>query len=122
MLPGGPLPTEKADTVLRLGDPGDREEAAKLIRQRVGACTEDVWMGLTVARSLDQIHPLHLVLQAETMPTPNALTEFLASSGAATNQAGATPGQKYLEARRFGSQGFHVSLTPSVTVMSTSDR
>ena len=113
VLPGRPLPEEKADAVLRLGHPPAREEAAKLIRERVGACTEDVWIGLTVARSLDQIHPLHLVLQADTIPTPNALTEFL-SSGAATNQGGATPGQKYLQAKQFGSQGFHVSLTPSV--------
>jgi hypothetical protein len=113
VLRDGPLPTEETDLLLRLGDPADREAAAKLIRERVGACTEDGWMGLIIGRSLDQIHPLHLVLQAETMPTPNALTEFLASSGAAMNQAGATPGQKYLEARRFGSQGFHVSLTPS---------
>ena len=111
--PGGPLPAEKADAVLRLGDPVAREEAAKLICERVGACTEDVWIGLTVARSLDQIDPLHLVLQADTMPTTNALTEFL-SAGAATKQAGATPGQKYLQAKRFGSQGFHVSLTTLV--------
>jgi hypothetical protein len=113
VLPGGPLPAEKADAVLRLGDAGAREEAAKLIHERVGACTEDFWIGLAVAQPLDQIHPLHLVLQADTMPTPNALTEFL-SCGAATNQAGATPSQKYLQAERFGSQAFHVSLTPAV--------
>ena len=111
--PGGPLPAEKVDAILRLDDPGDREAAAKLIRERVGPCTGDVWIGLTVARSLDQIHPLHLVLQADTMPTPKALTEFL-SSGAVSNQYGATPGQKYLQAERFGSQGFHVSLTSLV--------
>jgi hypothetical protein len=113
VLPGGPLPAEKADAVLRFDQPAAREEVARLIHERVGACTEDVWMDLTVVRSLDQIHALHLVLQADTMPTPNALTEFL-SSGAATNGVWATPGQKYLQAERFGVQGFRVSLTPSV--------
>ena len=52
----------------------------------IGPCVEGAQSCVIVARPLDQIKPVHLVLQADTVPTPKALAEFLSPSPA-PNQA-----------------------------------
>ena len=76
----GPLPSEKADAVLRLDDPAAREQVATLLRESIGPCARDVWGGAVIARSAKQIKPIHLVLQADTVPSFSALAEFLPRS------------------------------------------
>ncbi len=76
----GPLPFGKADAVLRFDDPAAREQAAKLLRESIGPCAEGATSYGLVARPLDQINPVYLVLQADTVPTSKALDEFLSAS------------------------------------------
>jgi hypothetical protein len=72
----GPPSPGKADAVWRFDDPAAPEQAAKLLRERIGPCAESAQNCLIVARPLDQTNPVHLVLQADTVPTLKALTEF----------------------------------------------
>jgi hypothetical protein len=76
----GPLPSGKADAVLRFDDPAAREQAAKLLRESIGPCAEGATGCGLVARPLDQIKPAYLVLQADTVPTGKAIDEFLSAS------------------------------------------
>ena len=78
--PGAPLPAGKADTVLRFDDTAAREQAAKLLRENLGPCARGVWGGVILARLPDQIKPVQLVLQADTVPTAQALAEFFPGS------------------------------------------
>ena len=66
--------------MLRFDDPAAREQAAKLLRESTGPCAEGANSCGLVARPLDQINPVHLVLQADTIPTSKALDEFLSAS------------------------------------------
>ncbi|MCX6915120.1 MAG: hypothetical protein NT167_19090 [Verrucomicrobia bacterium] len=76
----GPLPPGKADAVLRFDDPAAREQAAKLLRERIGPSAEGATSYGLLARPFDQINPVHLVLQADAVPTSKALDEFLSAS------------------------------------------
>ncbi len=78
--PNEPLPPGKADAVLRFDDPAAREQAAKLLRESTGPCAEGATSYGLVARPSDQIKPIHLVLQADAVPTSKALDEFLSAS------------------------------------------
>ena len=66
--------------MLRFDDPAAPEQAAKLIRGSIGPCAEGAQNCLIAARPLDQIHPVYLVVQADTVPTAKALAEFLPRS------------------------------------------
>ena len=46
----------------------------------IGPCAEGVQDGMIIARPLDQINPVHLVLQADTVPIPKALADFFPRS------------------------------------------
>jgi hypothetical protein len=94
----GPLPPGKADAVLRFDDPAAREQAAKLLRERIGPCAEGATGFGLVARPLDQIDPVHLVLQADTVPTSKALDQFLSA------------GFSHFEVAPVGNNAFRVSL------------
>src|ERR1035441_3907814 len=59
----GPLPPGKADTVLRFEDSAAREQAAKLLDGIIGPRIEGATGCGLVAWSLDQIPPVHLVVQ-----------------------------------------------------------
>jgi hypothetical protein len=72
----GPLPPGKADAVLRFNDPATSEEAATFLRESIGPCVEGTQNNVITARPLDQIKPVRLVLQADTVPTAKALVEF----------------------------------------------
>jgi hypothetical protein len=72
----GSLPPGKADAVLPLYSPAAREQAARLLRESLGPCLSDPLAGVVVQRPLDQIKPLHLVLQADTVPNSKQLAEF----------------------------------------------
>jgi hypothetical protein len=111
--PDEPVPSAKSDAVLRFDDPAARDQAAQLVRERIGPCARDIWGNVVIARPLDEIHPLHLVLQVNTAPTLPALTEFLSPSER-PSQPGFTPGRGFLQVERVGSLGFDVSLEPSV--------
>src|ERR1039457_412884 len=78
--PDVPLPPGKPDAVLRFDDPAAREQAAKLLRESVGPCAEGATSCGLVARPLDQINTVHLVVQADTVPTTMALGDFLSPS------------------------------------------
>jgi len=98
----GPLPPGKADAVLRFDDPTAREQAAKLIRDCIGPCAEGAQDCRIVARPLDQINPVHLVLQADAVPPLKALVEFFSKSPV------------NLQVASVGSNSFGVSLKSPV--------
>ena len=100
--PGGSLPPRKLDAVLRFDDPAAREQAAKLLRESVGLCAEGTTSCGLVARSLDQINPVHLVVQADTVPTTMALGDFL------------SPRLSHFQVTPVGSNAFRISLKPRV--------
>ena len=106
-------PPGKADAVLRFDDPAAREQAAKLLRESIGPCAEGAQNCVVVARPLDQIHPVHLVVQADTVPTAKALAEFLSRSPAPHNAYNSSE-PNYFQVDPAGSNGFRVSLKPSV--------
>ena len=100
----GPLPPGKADAVLRFDDPASREQAAKLLRENIGPCAEGATGCGLVAWSLDQIPPVHLVVQTDTALTTKALDDFL------------SPSLSHFQVAPVGSNTFRVSLKPSVYV------
>jgi hypothetical protein len=99
--------------VLRYDDPAAREQAAKLLDGITGPRIEGARAELIIARSRDQIEPLHLVLQTETMPSVTALSEFLTHRPEPV-QVGAATRRSYWGVERVGTNGFHVLLKPSV--------
>lgn len=109
----GPLPPGKADAVLRFDDPAAREEAAKLIRGSIGPCAEGAQWYMIVSRPLAQIRPVHLVLQADTVPTAKALADFLPRSPVAHNLYNSSD-PNYFQVDPAGSNAFRVSLKSPV--------
>ena len=83
--------------------PAGREEAAKILTESLGPCVEGATSYVLTARPLDQIQPVHLVVQADTTPTAKALGEFLYWQAPAICRS-----------PRHGTKGFHVSLKNSV--------
>jgi hypothetical protein len=101
----GPLPPGKADAVFRFDDSASREQVAKLLRENIGPCAEGATGCGLVARPLDQITPLHLVVQTDTALTTKALDDFL------------SPSLSHFQVAPAGSNTFRVSLKPSVYVV-----
>jgi hypothetical protein len=66
-----------------------------------------------VARSLDQINPVHLVLQADIAPTAKALAEFLPRRPVPQDDYD-SPYPNYFQVDPAGSNAFRVSLKPPV--------
>ena len=97
-----PLPSGKADAVLRFDAPAGREEAAKILKESLGPCVEGATSYVLTARPPDQIHPVHLVVQADTTPTAKELGEFLYGNAS------------YLQIAPHGTNRFHVWLKNSV--------
>jgi hypothetical protein len=102
ITPEAPLPLERADAVLRFETRTGRAEAAKMLKQSLGPCVEGATGYVLVARPPDQIHPLHLVVQADTAPPAKELGEFLYANAS------------YLQIAPHGSNRFHVWLKNSV--------
>ena len=73
----GPLPPGKADAVLRFDEPAAREQAAKLLRERIGPCADGATGQGLVAQPVDQVKPAYLVVQADTVPNSKTLADFL---------------------------------------------
>lgn len=111
--PNGPLPSVKADAVLRFDDPAARERAAKLLRESIGPCVEGAQNCVLVPRLLDRTNPACLVLQADTVPITTALAEFLSLS-AEPNKVRTTLGLSQVRVATAGSNGFRVLLTAPV--------
>jgi hypothetical protein len=88
--------------VLRFDTPTSRAEAAKMLMQSLGPCAEGATSYVLTARPPDQIHPLHMVVQADTTPGAKELGEFLYASAS------------YLQIAPHGSNRFHVWLKNSV--------
>ncbi len=107
-----PLPPGNSGAVLRLNDPTAREQAAKLLDDIVGQRVQGAQGGAIVAGPLDQSHPAHLVLQADTVPSVTELTAILSHSPG-PNQGGAMPGPSYFQVERAGSNSFRVVLLSS---------
>jgi hypothetical protein len=72
-----PLPSEKPDAVLTFDTPAVREEAAKTLKASLGPSLEGPASCLLLARPVGQIHPAHLVVQADTVPATHLLAGFL---------------------------------------------
>jgi hypothetical protein len=114
ILSDGPLPTGKADVVLRFDDPAAREQAAKLLGEAIGPCVEGALTpNMLIARPLDQIKPVHLVLQADTVPTAKALAEFLPRRPM-PHKVYDSNDPDYFQVDPAGSNAFRVSLKPTV--------
>jgi hypothetical protein len=111
--PEAPLPSGKADAVLRFDDPAARAQAAKVLRERIGPCTDGVLNCVLFARPVARTNPVHLVLQANPVPTPTALSEFL-SLDSESGKAGTALGLGSVRLALAGSKGFRVFLTGSV--------
>jgi hypothetical protein len=77
---GGPLPSGKADAVLQFDDAAARTEAGRLLLQSLGPCLRAAWGDMVIARPLDQIKPLKLVLRFEKAPSLKEIEEFLPGS------------------------------------------
>jgi hypothetical protein len=111
--PNGPLPAGKAAAVFRLDDLAAREEAAKLLRESIGPCAEGAQYCVLVARSMDQTIPVHLVVQADTVPSTKTLADFLSLSPE-PNNGGTTLGLSHVQVTTAGSNRFRLLLTASV--------
>src|ERR1017187_9019990 len=109
----GPLPARKVDAVLKFDDPAAREQAAKLLDDIIGPSIEGARAELIVTRPRDQIKPQHLVVQADTQPSPKALAEFLTHSPG-PYQVGAVLRRGGWGIEPLGSNAFCLSLKPSV--------
>jgi len=109
----GPLPAGKADAVLRLDDPAASEQAAKLLREAIGPCVEGAQNNVIVARPLAQISPIHLVLQADNVPSAKALAEFLPGRPMPLKVYNSTD-PDYFQVNPAGSNAFRVSLKSPV--------
>ena len=114
--PDAPPGSEPADAVLRLDDPAAREQAEKLILDAIGPCVEGIGNNLVIARQRDQIKPVRLVLQAETAPDRQALTNFFPRSPLPKQPeiGGPSINVNYFDVGAAGSNAFHVSLKPRV--------
>ena len=108
-----PLPAKKGDAVLRLDDPTARKQVAILLRESIGPCAEGAQRCVIVVRPLDQINPVHLVVQADTVPTAKALAEFLPRRPVPPDDYD-SPYPNYFQVAPVGSNAFHVSLQPPV--------
>jgi hypothetical protein len=100
-----------AAAVLRFGEPSAREEAAKLIRGLVGPCAKDVWGEVTLARPVDQIKPIHLVLQAEKVLSASELAAFFPRSSVPDDGLKAT-GHNNIRITPAGTNAFRLFLQP----------
>jgi hypothetical protein len=111
-----PLPSGKADAVSRFDDPAAREQAAKLLRESTGPCAEGATGCGLVARPLDQIKPVHLVLQADTVPTSKALDAFLSASSRhfMVTQAGSNTFRVSFELRVYTAAEYLAMSQPAV--------
>jgi len=113
VLPNAPLPPGQADAVLRFDDPAAREQAAKLLREAIGPCVLGPRNNVLTAGPVDQIKPVHLVLQAETLPTTKAVAEFVPRTPVPRDLYNSSD-PYYFQVDPVGSNAFHVSLKASV--------
>src|SRR5512140_1291503 len=73
IAPNAPLPAGKADALLTFGAPAAREQAANILKEKLGPCVEGATAIIIVARPLDQIETAYFVVQAETPPAAKDL-------------------------------------------------
>ena len=106
------LDPAKADVVLRLGDPGARAQAKKLINDAVGPAASGPIDFTFVARPLTQIKPAHVFLLANKGPTANDVAELLPIDTIAPRSPWYS-GPNRLRVEIAGSNSFRVSLNPS---------
>ncbi len=104
-----PIDSQATDVVLRLDDPAAKEQAAKLLRESLGPCAVGARNCVLVARPLEQIKPLHLVLQAETTPTAKELAAFFVGNPL-TNSALNHPDVSYFRAEPVSSSACRLVL------------
>lgn len=112
-LPNEPTNSQPADAVLRFEDPAEPERVGKLLGQAIGRCAIGAKQCVLIAQPMKQFKPLHLVLQAERMPSANELDAFFPHNPL-TNLALAYSEVRYLQIERAGSNAFRVSLKEPV--------
>ena len=108
-----PLGSQAADPVLRFDDPSARAQAAKVLSEVLGPFVISPRAGVVVARALEQIKPLHLVLQADAVPAVKELAAFFPSNPV-TNLALAYSDTSYLQVGASGSNTFRILLKEPV--------
>jgi hypothetical protein len=104
--------SEPTDAVLRFDAPAAREQAAKLLSQAIGTGVIGAKACVLLARPLNQFKPLHLVLQADPVPTLKEITAFFPSNPL-TNLAHASD-SSYLQVQSSGGSAFRVYLKAPV--------
>ena len=101
----------KADAVLRFDEPGARTQAKKLIDDAVGPGATGSQDFTFVARPLNQIKPVHILLLADKAPTTNQVEELFPSDTIAPAALwNFYPNRKRLRVETSGSNAFRVSL------------
>ena len=101
--------SEHAGEVLRFEDPAAGDQAAKLLGDAIGPCLQGPTACVVVARHLDQIKPVHLVMEAEAAPSVGALRQFFTRSPASQAPPGSLIGDS-LQVAAAGSNLFRVRL------------
>jgi hypothetical protein len=113
IVSGAALDSQPAEAVLRFDDLSARERVAQLLRETLGPCVIGPRMCILLAQPLEQLKPLHLVLQAGTLPSVKELTAFFPGNPL-TNLALAYSALSYIRVDAAGSNSFRVSLKEPV--------
>ncbi|HEY5910824.1 MAG TPA: hypothetical protein VJA21_09500 [Verrucomicrobiae bacterium] len=113
IAPNAPRDSQPAGAMLRFDEPAGRQQAARLLGDAVGPGVMSARACVLLARPLDQIKPLRLVVEARQMPTLKELTDFFPANPL-TNSVHASSGARYLQIDPAGKHTFHVSLKKPV--------
>jgi hypothetical protein len=105
--------SQGAGGVLRFDDPAAADKASKLLRDSIGPCAIGARQCVLVAQRLEQFKPLHLVLQADKIPSVKELAAFFPSNPL-TNSAMAYSDVSYMQVEAAGNKTFSVSLKAPV--------
>ncbi len=105
--------SQPANTMLRFDDPTARERAAKLLGEAIGVCAIGAKGCVLVAQPLEQFKPLHLVLQADSVPAVKELTALFPTTPL-TNGALAHSDTTDFRVDPLGGDTFRVSIKEPV--------
>lgn len=102
--------SQPANALFRFDDPAAREQAAKLLEEALGQGV----MGAMGCVLIAQPKPLHLVLQADTVPTVKELTALFPRKPLTNSALALSDIISYLQVDPSGSNTFRVSLRAPV--------
>jgi hypothetical protein len=99
-------------TVLSFADPSAHDELTRLIDHAIGPCSIGGRGCVLLAQPLNQLEPLHLTLQADTIPSIKELSAFLPSNPLTNPVPG--PPVNYFQIVPVGSNTFRLALKAPV--------